>query len=194
MSKSLFNILKKTALQRLVYADKTKPLKKAFIIGHNELSKGAYSEHLDTTEWDLYKSLEKKLKSIGDVYYHNGNIGGYTARCIDISNRISDDYDVVFALHFNMFNGVANGCEAFHWHSNTKGKDYARQFVDGYCDKTGTKSRGVKSYSKKTERGAGEVFYPKMTAVLLEPFFGDNIDDCNKWNPDIFIEVLKSIN
>lgn len=163
-----------------------------FIIGHHEKSKGAYSETLKSSEWDLFRGLESQLSQIGKVYYHNSAIGSYTQRCIDISKRIGKECDIIFALHFNAANKTANGCEAFHWHTNVKGKDVATKFVKYYTDKTGARSRGVKKYSDiKTERGAGEVYYPQSTVVLLEPFFGDNAEDCKKYSSKVFLDAIK---
>lgn len=167
-------------------------MKIGFIIGHHEKSKGAYSETLKISEWDLFRSLESELNQIGKVYYHNSGIGSYTQRCVDIAKRIGKDCDVVFALHFNAANKAAHGCEAFHWHTNEKGKAIATKFVKHYTDKTKARSRGVKKYSDiKTERGAGEVYYPKATVVLLEPFFGDNEADCKKFDRKVFLEAIK---
>ena len=168
-------------------------MKVAFIIGHNEKDKGSYSKYLNTTEWDLYNSMKNDLKCIGDVYVHDKTIKSYTKRCIDISNRIGDKYDLVIALHFNAFNTVANGCEAFYWHSNKDGFNYAKKFVKGYCMFTGSRPRGAKPYESKTERGAGEVYYPKNTAILLEPFFGDNKEDCEKFCVDKLLKAIKGM-
>src|SRR5690554_6981960 len=172
---------------------KNKNMKVAFIIGHNEKDKGSYSKHLNTTEWDLYNSMKNDLECIGHVYTHDSSINSYTQRCIDISNRIGDKYDLVIALHFNSFNTIANGCEAFYWHSNKDGFNYASKFVKGYCVLTGSRPRGAKEYKSNTERGAGEVYYPKNTAILLEPFFGDNKEDCERFCVDKFIKSIKGI-
>ena len=172
-------------------------MKVAFIIGHNEKDKGFYSEHLNSTEWDLYNSMRSSLECIGEVYIHDSSINSYTQRCIDISNRIGDKYDLVIALHFNAFNTVANGCEAFYWYSNKDGQKYAQRFVKGYCMLTGTRPRGAKAYNFNSKgelpRGAGEVYYPKNTAILLEPFFGDNKEDCERFCVDKFLQAIRGI-
>ena len=168
-------------------------MKVAFIIGHNEKDKGFYSQHLNITEWDLYNSMRSSLECIGEVYTHDSSINSYTKRCIDISNRIGDKYDLAIALHFNSFNTVANGCEAFYWHSNKDGFNYAKKFVKGYCMLTGTRPRGAKAYETPTQRGAGEVYYPKNTAILLEPFFGDNKEDCDRFCVDKFIKAIRGM-
>lgn len=180
-------------------------MKVAFIIGHNEKDKGFYSETLDKYEWDLYNGMRNVLECIGEVYTHDSSINSYTKRCKDISKRIGSGYDLIIALHFNAFNTVANGCEAFYWHSNKDGFNYADKFVKGYCTLTGSRPRGAKPYDwivkkeegkediKKLPKGAGEVYYTKSTTILLEPFFGDNKEDCERFCVDKFIKSIKGI-
>ena len=180
-------------------------MKVAFIIGHNEKEKGFYSPHLKVSEWDFYTSMVNDLECLGHVYRHNPNIKSYTQRCIEISERIGRDYDLIISLHFNAFNTVANGCEAFYWHSNNGGFKYAKKFVDSYCMLTGSRPRGAKEYNweivkkegeedkGKLPRGAGEVYYTKSTTILIEPFFGDNKEDCERFDKDKFIKSIKNV-
>lgn len=166
-------------------------MKVAFIIGHNQNDKGLFSEHLKCAEWDFYTQLSPRLETIGDIYIHDSGITSYTQRCKDISERIGTKYDVVFALHFNGFNGSANGCEAFYWHTNGQSKDIAHSFVHKFTESTGISLRGAKKYTSKNERGAGEVYYPRASAILLEPFFGDNQEDCDKFDACKFIDAIR---
>lgn len=171
-------------------------MKIAFAIGHNESDKGSYSPFLDKSEWDLFNEMRNDLECIGDVWTHDKSIKSYTERCKDISERIGSGYDLTIFLHFNSFNGVANGCEAFYWHSNKDAFYRARMFVDVYSDSTKTSPRGAKPYEKvsgKLPRGAGEVYYAKSTAILLEPFFGDNKEDCEKFDKVKFIHAIKEM-
>lgn len=172
-------------------------MKVAFIIGHNEKEKGFYSPHLKISEWDFYTDMVNDLECLGHVYRHNPNIKSYTQRCIEISERIGRDYDLIISLHFNSFNKVVNGCEAFYWYSNTDGFTYAKKFVDSYCKLTGSRPRGAKAYNfnskGKLPRGAGEVYYTKSTTILLEPFFGDNKEDCERFDKDKFIKAIKNV-
>lgn len=168
-------------------------MNKAIIIGHNSVSKGAYSEHLGMTEWDFFKSFEGKLKEVGDVFIHDPEITGYLSRCIDISSRIGDNYDLIIALHFNMFNGEVGGCEVWHWHKNKKGENIAKVICEKVNTEMGISNRGAKKIVSHKQRGGGEVFYPKATSLLLEPFFGDSEEDCRNFDIDKFVEIIKSI-
>ena len=164
----------------------------AFIIGHHEKGKGFYSPHLETTEYELYRSLECELEEIGDVYKHDPSIIGYTTRCKEISKRIGDKYDIIVALHFNS-GGGKGGTEVFYWHTNRVGRQIAKFISEEYSKDLGIINRGAKPYTKSTERGAAEVFYPKGTVVLFEPFFGDNEKDCSKWDPYKLFKVLERV-
>lgn len=169
----------------------------AFIIGHHENSKGYHSEYFDLKEWDFYKQLECKLEPFGGVFYHDKTINGYLSRCKDTASRIGNEHDLVIALHFNSFNESANGCECFYWGGNDEGLQLAKTLVDNYCELTGAKPRGAKPYTKKADgglpRGAGEVYYPKQTALLFEPFFGDSKEDCQRWCEGKFIKAIKCL-
>lgn len=168
-------------------------MNKAIIIGHHPEEKGAYSHHLKTPEWDFYKSFEDKLDEVGDVFLHDPTIEHYTDRCKDISDRIGNSYDIVFALHFNKFNGETGGCEVWHWHKNKQGEKIAELICDKIESSMGIFNRGPKKIRFHKQRGGGEVFYPKTTSLLLEPFFGDCEEDCKNFDIDKFITILKDI-
>lgn len=169
-------------------------MKIAFVIGHHKLSKGAFSKYLNKYEYDLYKGFECELSKYGDVFYHNSLIPSYTARQKAMSKR-TKQYDLVFELHFNAANGLANGCEALYYFENKKTKHIARNFCKEYTRLTGTKNRGEKALYNKNQRGFGFVFHQKTDAIILEPFFGDNHSDCLKFYINYFIKAIKfSIN
>lgn len=166
-------------------------MKKAFIIGHNEKDQGAYSEILKVTEWGLYKSLTSELLQMGDVYTHDPLIESYTKRMKDTASKINtQDYDLVVALHFNMFNEKASGCEALF--ISEKGRVFGSNFCHYYTESTGTKNRGVKKV-EKGGRGFEEIFNPKAPAILIEPFFGDSESDCKLFNKNKLLESLSCL-
>jgi N-acetylmuramoyl-L-alanine amidase len=166
-------------------------MKKAFIIGHNEKDQGAYSEILKVTEWGLYKSLTSELLQMGDVYTHDPLIESYTKRMKDTASKINtQDYDLVVALHFNMFNGKASGCEALF--ISEKGRVFGSNFCHYYTESTGTKNRGAKKV-EKGGRGFEEIFNPKAPSILIEPFFGDSESDCKLFNKNKLLESLSCL-
>jgi len=159
-------------------------MKIALVIGHHKISKGAYSTHLKTSEWDFYKDVVSRIRTCPDVYTHNILDGGYTSRIKATSKKLNKgNYDLVISLHFNSAGDVrANGCETLYYFNSTKGKKYAQQFSETVHEWTGIKLRhnGLKALANKNDRGFAMVYYPKAPTILIEPFFGSNISDCTK--------------
>lgn len=164
----------------------------AIIIGHNSKAKGAFSGFLNTTEFELYKSMVNELAKIGDVYFHNENISGYNARMIDTAQRINKtNYTMVLALHFNSAeSSQANGTEALYL--SEKGRVIAKNFNALMVKEMGYRNRGEIKLNP-TSRGYAEILHPKAPAVILEPFFGSNEMDCKKFDKNKFLEVLKCL-
>jgi len=166
-------------------------MKIAFVIGHTEKDKGAFSTTLNKSEWDLFKDI-KELEEIGDVIVHDKSISSYKARQENTAKHKTKDYDIVFELHFNAANGKAQGCEALYYKGSFESMSIASDFCKIWGEKTGIKIRGAKSLDVGS-RGYEFVQSTKGVAVLLEPFFGDNIEDCQKWSSEKFIETLKEL-
>lgn len=171
-------------------------MKLAIIIGHNEKNKGFYSKHLNKFEYDFYSAIAMDLNEFADIFFHDPTISSYTQRCLEISNRIGNDYDLVIALHFNAFDTTAEGSECFYWHTNEETKDIATWLSKCYSDKVNGVNRGAKAYkvtNSKLPNGAGEVYYPKVNAILFEPFFGDNKEDCERFDQCVFTILLEEL-
>ena len=169
-------------------------MKKAIIIGHNAKDKGAYSPILKLHEFDFFSSMEKDLADLGTVYYHNPLISSYTGRMLNTAQRINRyDYDIVLAMHFNMFDGTAHGCEALYFHTNHFGKHISDRFCSAMHENTGIRNRGAKPLRYPNQRGYYEVAFPTSTTLILEPFFGDNQDDCNRFNADTFLHIIQHL-
>jgi len=155
----------------------------AFVVGHHENSKGAFSKHLNSSEWDFYN---KVVNSLGDVsFFHNDkNIRSYTERIKNTASKINKyPFDLVIELHFNSVNDErVSGCETLFYHSSTNGKKYAQLFSDTISELTGIKKRnnGLKPLSNSNDRGFASVYYTTAPTILIEPFFGSNESDCEK--------------
>lgn len=194
ISKILKNLLRfKKAIEIKQTLDLKDMKKIAFVIGHHENSKGAYSAYFNCYEWDFYKDTESELRELGDVYTHDTAISSYKLRCKDTSEKInSREYDLVISLHFNSFNGKAEGVEALHINGNNDTEKLAKLFCESYSLGTGSINRGSKALSRGS-RGFLELAYPKANAILLEPFFGDNEEDCKLFKDEVFIDSLKKV-
>lgn len=162
----------------------------AFVIGHTKINKGAYSSYFELREYDFWKQFECELKEVGDVFYHNCLIYGYNSRQRAMGMK-TKDYDIVFEVHFNSFNGTTQGCEALYYHTNEITKEISNKFCSEYSSLSDGNNRGSKSLSNNNQRGFGFVYYQKTNAVILEPFFGDNYTDCRKFEINNFINAIK---
>lgn len=155
----------------------------ALVIGHHENGKGAYSKHFKQREWDFYKEVVNHVRSKHEVgiFEHDPNIGGYVTRVKNTSRRVNNwGADRVISLHFNAFNGRANGCETLYYYASRTGKQMAEDFSKLVSDFTGIKNRGIKALTNRRDRGFAAVKYTIAPTILVEPFFGDNCGDCQK--------------
>ena len=83
--------------------------KYAFVIGHDEKDKGAFSSYLDIQEWSLFNNFAKAfLVEVGDIFTHDKTISSYTQRQVNTAQKTAD-YQYSFELHFNAANPQANG-------------------------------------------------------------------------------------
>lgn len=157
-------------------------MKIALIIGHHAKDGGAYSEFLQSNEFDFYSKVAEKVNGV-TVFTHNENIGGYTSRIKDTARRVDAfGAELVIECHFNAATPQANGCETLYYFNSKKGREYAQQFSNIVTCWTGIKLRngGLKPLVNEKDRGFASVFYPKAPTILIEPFFGSNKEDCEK--------------
>ena len=124
------------------------------------------------------------------MFYHDHNIKSYTKRQKKASYELSD-YDVVFELHFNAANSKAKGCEALYLKGNDTSKDIATLFTHNYHYLTKSKYRGAKALYSRLQRGYGFVKNQRANGIILEPFFGDNKEDCKLFNINDFLTAVK---
>ena len=90
-------------------------------------------------------------------------------------------WHIILELHYNAATPAANGCEVFHYYTNKTGKKLAENLCSYLSTEFGVKNRGAKAMVNKSQRGFWALFYPKATALLLEPFFGSNKSDVNSF-------------
>ena len=164
-------------------------MKVAIVIGHHKLSKGAFSKYFGLKEYDFYNKYLNELKKYGDVFFHNYLLRGYNARQRSMARKTLG-YDLVFELHFNSLDGDTSGCEALYYYRNKDTLKLSKVFCETYTNLTGTRNRGAKPLVSDAQRGFGFVYNQKPPAILLEPFFGDNIEDCKAFDINIFLRAL----
>lgn len=98
----------------------------------------------------------------------------YLKRCVDIANK--SNCDLFASIHFNAFDGRANGAEVLIYNSSSRCKDEAKRICEN-ISKLGFKNRGVK------ERPDLYVLrHTKMAALLVECCFIDSEVDMKIYN------------
>lgn len=179
---------KKYKLVEVVEQDNKK--KFAFVIGHTSgPDKGAFSPYLEKFEYDLFKEFANKhLSEIGDIFLHDENIISYTQRQADTATKTTE-YEYVFELHFNSAKPAAEGCEALYYTGNTKAEKIGQKFCSLMVQEMDMKNRGAKALNA-SDRGFGFVSSQKPTALILEPFFGSNSDDCRNFKEEKYKKVI----
>jgi len=176
----------------------------AIVVGHHKFAKGAYSPHLKAYEWDFNNKVVEHVKSNVDIYFHNPNIRGYRSRQKAMAKRLNKkSYKLVLELHFNASDSPsANGAECLYYFKNKVGKTLSNLFCKVIHNNTDIKNRGAKALYNSKDRGYWFLYYPKATALILEPGFGTNYDDCINMTPqeslakdiDDFINVKEMLN
>ncbi len=154
---------------------------KAIVIGHDKKEQGAFSPFLQTTEFAYNSKVAKALNLIGFDVYNRSGIGNYKTQMQELASRMNPKkYSLVLDLHFNAFNGVANGVESLSYAGNAKTADLGNSYCEFISKTYGTINRGNKPLS---EGGRGYWFlrYQIAPALILEPFFGDNVES-NKFD------------
>ncbi|OFM84564.1 N-acetylmuramoyl-L-alanine amidase [Weeksella sp. HMSC059D05] len=179
-------------------------MKVALVIGHTKTKdKGAFSNQLRQTEFDYNLQVAEALKAINpsmfDIYTHE--IQDYYQRQKGMAYKLNQKtYDLVIEMHFNSASVTANGTETLYYFNSKKGKEYAEILSKKISEDFGTKLRGVngaKALVNKNDRGYWFVYLPKAPAVILEPFFGSNpaeaekFKDVSKYARSIYNAILK---
>jgi N-acetylmuramoyl-L-alanine amidase len=162
----------------------------AVVVGHDQIEQGAFSNILKQSEYAYYSELVKLLPF--DIYYRSTR-GSYMDKMRELASRVNGKgYTLIVELHFNSFNGKANGTEALYYHKSTTGKRWAEIYCKNICKEYGTVNRGAKGISGGN--GFGFVNSMDAPAIVLEPFFGDNAEaikfkDLNK-HAKLLIDTL----
>ena len=123
-----------------------------------------------------------------DILLHE-NIRGYTERQLRMAER-TKNYDLVFEVHFNGYDGESQGSHAMYKRSSIMGKKLADMFTDQMSWMMGIEKDYNVPVSNSNCNGCGFVMLQKPEALLLEPFFGDNPDDVSKFDPGKFRIVI----
>ncbi|MGL5713852.1 MAG: N-acetylmuramoyl-L-alanine amidase [Paraclostridium sp.] len=180
----------------------------ALIVGHNEKSKGAYSEYLKISEYDFFtKVLDKLFDKYDEVFNLDDNFiknikehvslfrvpnTGYSKEMAEVVKELADKkFDIAIELHFNATASHNQfGNTALYWHKSEEGKRLSDLFQDIMTKKTGIRKLDLIQIKSLDQNGAYGIIKSKCPYILLEPFFGDNKIDTDKISIELMAEVL----
>ena len=146
------------------------------LAGHNFISPGC-NTNIDgklITEFDLTTHL------VAEIFKRERLIG------IDLIIKARNDFgnlvnevnslngDILISCHFNAYDKKAQGTEVLYAHTSSKGRKLASVAQDILTKHLGLSDRGIKP-TKPEDRGGSILNKTKPVAILIEPFFLDNI-------------------
>jgi len=168
----------------------------AICIGHSRkisgrYDGGAYSVPLKISERDFNLKVATELqkiladRKISSKIFSDYAGSGYGTAMFNVANQVRmARATFAIELHFNSASPEASGHEWLYWHSSLLGRRIAQKFNDEFSKVfPKIKARGLKSIMKQ-DRGGKFLELTHCPAVILEPFFGSNAQDCAKINPD----------
>ena len=165
-------------------------MKVAIIIGHNEQQPGAMAiapinepEFIFNTEvarlmLEYNSNSEIELKTFNRI--QNASVSSEIKKVYQEVDQWDADYSI--ELHFNSFNDSVAGSETLSSGSQKSKKfaSYCQEELIALYGRSGTSDRGIKICNKKGQRGYLSLFSGKAPAILPEPFFGSNPEECQK--------------
>lgn len=162
-------------------------MKVAIVVGHGSKGDKGASAMFGLSEYFYNLSVSSQLPF--RVFRFDPKLSYYKG-CKKLAKELNG-FDLALHLHFNSFeDSNANGCEAIYWHSNIKGKKIADEYIKTITEYYDTKPRRSIPMCDKSQRGYYAIQTAPCTALILEPFFGSNVE-CKKFvNYKEYAEVL----
>ncbi|MEM7060645.1 MAG: glucosaminidase domain-containing protein [Pseudomonadota bacterium] len=157
----------------------------AILIGHNSHARGAYSDHLDVSEWNYNQRVFDEMKAReGEFgvelrrFFRERNPNGYSAEIAAAYAEIEAwGPAAILELHFNA--GGGTGTEMLHWHTSDRGEILASAVQEAVVEELGLRTRGLKP-RRRGDRGGTSLVAASAPTILTEPFFGDSAIDCTR--------------
>ncbi len=155
-------------------------MKIAIVVGHNAKAQGAVRKTDGRTEYDWNSELASLIALHGKEVrvFNRVPVGGYSAE-IDRVYAETDRWgaDVTVELHFNsVANPTASGCLMLS--SGTSGSMALAEELQARCVAVlENRDRGIRAL-KRSDRGGRSLWQGRAPAVMIEPYFGSNTNDC----------------
>lgn len=160
-------------------------MKRVIILaGHNFEKTGCSTQMEDgrtITEFDLTTELaarifmSERIMNLDTVIKARNNFNNL----VNEVNEIPADY--LISCHFNAYDGETQGTEVLYAHTSSKGEKLAEKAQGILVKNLGLNDRGIKGVFP-SERGGSILNKTKPVAILIEPFFLDEIHSYEKLN------------
>ncbi|MCH3962703.1 MAG: N-acetylmuramoyl-L-alanine amidase [Clostridium sp.] len=159
--------------------------------GQDRGANGYRNEEHDCREYGAL--VIQKLQKLGHTCYNCTpsaspplTLGQSLAYRVNKANSIGSQLHLCF--HVNAFQtDKATGCEVEY--ASSSGQAYASKVSAEIASGLGLTNRGAKN-----QPGLYVLRHTAMTAILVEPFFCDNKNDCNKYNAEkLATAIVKGI-
>lgn len=152
----------------------------ALVIGHNAASQGAVRATDKRSEYDWNGDLAAAIMAHSPGMYRifRRPAGkGYSAEIKFVYGEVDAwGADASIELHFNALTATATGTETLT-SGSTGSLKLARLIQPAMVSALKLPDRGL-LVRKRTERGGASLFAGRAPAVLIEPYFGSNRNDC----------------
>ncbi len=170
----------------------------ALCLGHgragDEGNVGAAGVSEEEYNLPVIEAVAELLKARGIavivIRFYQGN--GYQTAMQWLAKRLLDlGVTAALEFHFNAFDREAHGHEVLHWSHSVRGVTLAQAMLDALDFAFPTHlSRGLKPKAA-TDRGALFLSLTHCPAAILEPFFGDNLEEWNRFDDPDEVRTLE---
>lgn len=169
------------------------------VIGHNEKKQGAHS--IVGMEYNYCSKLAGVIKKkLGDEVqvFRRTEVGSYTNEMTNLVNDIhkAGEFSIIIELHFNGVSDQKVGGSEILVYEKSSAIPVAEKLLSNICRTFETKNRGLKKITNARDRGGYGIMKCKYPYILIEPFFGSNPIEAEKFKQrellaDVIINTLK---
>lgn len=158
-------------------------MRKVFLIaGHNGIGSGAVGLLDEGGEnLRLRNAIYDKLKKQG-LYVFLDKETSTLNNVIKNINALCSEDDVCIDIHFNAFNGKANGSEVIYpMNCIEDEKGFSEKLLNAITTSLGTKNRGIKKENSGQYKRLAMLSDVNCQSVLIEVCFCDNKEDVERY-------------
>jgi N-acetylmuramoyl-L-alanine amidase len=154
-------------------------MKIALIIGHSHKAQGAVNPDSGLTEFRFNEKLAENVRA-KLAYMGQDAVLVYRESYKDLPEKVNAlSPDLIVSFHCNAFNTEATGTETLFFTGSENGSILAKEIQKRIVNLLELPDRGIKP-KQPGDRGAYLLQKTKAPAVILEPFFIDNLQDLKR--------------